>query len=213
MSDVTSLRLSPRVTTSLAGAAVGVLAFVLVAALFYAMRSTYTVSGTIDRVACRGVGAGLTPLVAQTFTLWVTTGAGTRLVYRGLRGSCGRQSGRAARLYDKAELPVGAPIELVVRGFSDPNVCGPWLDTPRYRRYVRGTMCNNRTVDSVSEIRVAGQAIAGWSNSAIFSVFYAWLAAVAVTLTLNGWRIGRVSPLLLTVFLVSALWLVVGVVR
>ena len=151
--------------------------------ILYTLRPSYLVEGSIGSTTYRHYPWQLGP----RFDLGVKTVEGRLVTFRGLQGDC-EGPGRQFSLCNKAELPVGAPIKLIVSGFTDPKTCEP----PPGARRIDWYCLHN--LDHIHSIDVAGRKLtAGWANSPGIFLVYALIAVGAAIMALNHWELSRVS--------------------
>jgi hypothetical protein len=155
-------------------------------ALFWAamlvLRPAYVVDGTIKSTLSRHYPWQVGP----RFDLRVAT-AGGEVRFRGLRGECDAPGGQFSQCR-KPELPTGAPVKVVVHGFTDPNTC---IAPPGSKRVDWRCL---RALDWIDAIEVNGKPVsAGWANSATVLLVYALVALAIFVVATNGWRLSRLS--------------------
>jgi len=154
------------------------------------LRPSYVVEGTIKSTLSRQYPWQVGP----RFELRVAKAAGGEVNFRGLRGDCEGPGSQFSQCR-KPELPVSAPIRLVVHGFTDPNSC---IAPPGFGRL--GWWCL-RAFDWIDAIDIEGRPVtSGWANSATVILFYVLVAVGIFILALNGWRPSRISLRTATAF-------------
>lgn len=168
-------------------------------AALLALRPGYVVDGTIKSTLSRHYPWQIGP----RFELRVST-AGGEVRFRRLRGECDAPAGQFSRCR-KPELPVSAPVKVVVHGFTDPNTC---IAPPGSKQADWRCL---RALDWIDAIEVNGKPVTtGWANSATVVLLYVLVAAAIIVLVLNGWRLSRMSVRSAAVYALIAATCLVG---
>lgn len=156
---------------------------VLAWAALFALPPVYVVEGTIREVLNEHYPWQLGP----RFDLGITNTAGKKLWFRGLRGDCpgpGRQFSECA----KPEMPAGAPIRVVLYGFTDPNRCDPSVGSRRV------DLSCLRNLDRIAAIEIDRLPVmTGWFSPASIFMLYGLIAAGIAILAFNRWHPSRIS--------------------
>ena len=148
-------------------------------------RHSYTVEGTIRATVDNTYpwnGGGRFDLLLQLEN-------GRWLRFPSLHGECGNQA-RLKVACDKPEFPVGAPIRLTVRNFTDPLGC------PDFGRFLTDHSClgrYTRRYSYIEAIEVNGRPVlTGWSSNLSIWAVYLTIFMVGALLALHDWRVSTI---------------------